>query len=133
MVWKQGAQTTTVGIHRQPQCYKAPSWQRPETRADYTIFPVSTAAIERVISDRTGPGHALRLLARPRGGGQEEILDKRSNLMARIKERCGPSRREAAEVQTWEGFKTLKGRVIVEGKEEALRAAKEWENQLGTV
>ena len=42
---------------------------------------------------------ALRLLARPRdSGGHEEILERKSSLTARIKERCGLGRRWTAEV-----------------------------------
>ena len=77
---------------------------------------------------------ALRLLACIRGGGgQEEILEKRSGLTARIKEKRGLSRREMGEVQLWEEFKFLKGKIFVEQKEEALRVAREWQDQSGTV
>ena len=66
------------------------------------------------------------MLARLIGGGkQEEILEKRSGLTARIKERCGLSRRETAEVQVWEEFRPFRGRVHVESKEEALRISRE--------
>lgn len=34
--------------------------------------------------------------------------------------------RGTAEVQVWEEFKALKGRVSVERKEDALRIAREW-------
>ena len=68
-------------------------------------------------------------MACPRGGGgQEEILEKRSGLTARIKEKCGLSRREMGEVQVWEEFKFLKGKIFVEQKEEALRVAREWQD-----
>ena len=77
---------------------------------------------------------ALRLLARPKdSGGQEEILERKSSLTARIKERCGLGRRETAEVQVWEGFKVLEGRAFVERKEDALRTARELQDQSRTV
>ena len=38
------------------------------------------------------------------------------------------SRGETVEVQSWEEFRTLKGSAIVEIKEEALRAAREWQD-----
>ena len=60
-------------------------------------------------------------------------MDKRSGLTARIKEKCGLGGTETAEVQMWEEFKVLMGKVIVENKEEALRAEKEWADQSGTV
>lgn len=34
-------------------------WEKWESRAEYTIFSDSTAAIEWVLTDRTGPGQAL--------------------------------------------------------------------------
>ena len=65
-------------------------------------------------------------MARPRsGGGQEEILDKKSDLAARIKEKCGLGWRETVEVQSREEFGVLKGRVIIGMKEKALGVAKE--------
>ena len=88
----------------------------------------------RALLDHRQARFALRLLARPRGGGgQEEILEKRSGLTARIKERCGLGRRETAEAQVWEEFKVLRAEVHVERKEDALRTAKEWSDQLRTV
>lgn len=73
---------------------------------------------------------ALRLLARPRGSrGQEEILEKRSGLAARIGERCRLGRRETAEIQEWKEFRELRGEVFVESKEGALRTAMEWAGQ----
>ena len=78
---------------------------------------------------------ALRLLARPiGGGGQEEILKKRgSSLTAGIKERCGVGRRETAEVQTWEELREMRAEAIVDKKDEALRTAKEWSSHQGTI
>ena len=37
------------------------------------------------------------------------------------------------EVQDWEGFRELKGRVCVESREEALRTAREWRDRSCTV
>ena len=53
----------------------------------------------RALLDHRQAHFALRLLAQPQGGGgQEEILVRNSTLAARIKERCGLSRRETAEL-----------------------------------
>lgn len=78
---------------------------------------------------------ALRLLARlVGGGGQEEILERSgSNLMARIRDRCGIGRRETAEVQTWEELKEIRAEVIVDRRDEALKTAGEWRDYQGTV
>ena len=68
------------------------------------------------------------------GGGQEEILEKKeSNLTARIKRRCGMSRGETAEVQTWEEFKEIRAGVIVQKKEDALMTARDWADHQGTI
>ena len=95
----------------------------------------STLPPARALLDHRQASFALRLLARPRGGGgQEEVSEKRGNgLTARVRERCGLGRRESAEVQVWEKFKTLRARVSVEKKEDALRTAREWSDQEGTV
>ena len=75
------------------------------------------------------PQFALRLMARPRGGGgQEGIMESRSGLMARIGERCGLGRRETVEAQSWEEFRSLRGI-----KEDALRKAREWQDRTCTV
>ena len=88
----------------------------------------------RALLDHRQARFALRLLARPQGGGgQEEILLRNSSLAARIKERCGLSRRETAELQGWEEFRQLKGTVVVNSKEEAFRVAEEWDDQFSTV
>lgn len=60
---------------------------------------------------------------------QEEILRYRnSSFAARIKRRCGLGRGETAEVQRWEEFREMRATVIVEKKEDALRAVGEWNN-----
>ena len=56
-------------------------------------------------------------------------MEKRGGLVARIKERRGLGRRETAEVQSWEEFRALRGRVYVERKEEALKTAREWQDR----
>ena len=54
----------------------------------------------RALLDHRQAQFALRLMARPEnGGGQEEILERKSSLTARIKERCGLRRRDTVEVQ----------------------------------
>ena len=69
---------------------------------------------------------ALRLMARPDNGGcQEEILEKKSSLIARIKERCGLRRRDTAAVQVWEEFRHLEGEIVLDRKEDALKTATE--------
>ena len=85
--------------------------------------------------DHRQASFALRLLARPvGGGGQEEILEKRkSGLMARIKRRCGMGRGETAEIQTWEEFKELRAGVCVQKKKDALKTAKEWTEHQRTI
>ena len=88
----------------------------------------------RALLDHRQARFALRLMARRRGGGgQEEILERGSALIARIRERCGLSRREATEVQSWEEFRSFRGEVFVLSKEEALRTAREWQNLSDTV
>ena len=87
----------------------------------------------RALLDHRQARFALRLMARPRGGGGQEILERRNGLTARIKERCGLGRRETVEAQSWEEFRALKGSVLVEGKEEDLRAAGEWQDRSCTV
>ena len=79
--------------------------------------------------DHRQASFALRLLSRPvDSGGQEEILEHRSNdLTARIRRRCGLKRGEIAEVQRWEEFRELRATVFVERKEDALKTAGEWE------
>ena len=50
-----------------------------------------------------------------------------------MKERCGLSRRETAELQEWEDFRQLKGSVMVDSKEEAFRVVEEWDDQSSTL
>ena len=96
--------------------------------------PVGIVAAEsgltpaRALLDHTQARFALRLLARPQGGGgQEEIMEKRSSaLTARIRERAGLKRRETCEVQVWDTLREFQGEVFVDSKEEALRTAQEW-------
>ena len=94
----------------------------------------SALPLERALLDHRQAQLALRLMVRPRGRrGQEEILERTSDLTARIRERCILSRRETVEVQSWEEFRSLRGRVLVESKEGALRMAREWQDLSGTV
>ena len=100
-----------------------------------TLAPIGIVTAESALPparahlDHRKARFALRLLARPQGGGgQEEILVQNSSLAARIKERCGLSRRETAELQEWEEFRQLKGRVVVDSKEEAFRVTEEWDD-----
>ena len=85
----------------------------------------------RALLDHTQARFALRLLARPQGGGgQEEIMEKRSSaLTARIRERAGLKRRETCEAQVWDTLREFQGEVFVDSKEEALRTAQEWADQ----
>lgn len=39
-------------------------------------------------------------------------MERRSGLTARVKERCGLGRRETVEIQSWEGFRALRGEVL---------------------
>ena len=89
----------------------------------------------RALLDHTQARFALRLLARPQGGGgQEEILEKRNSaLTARIRERAGLRRRETYEEQVWNTLREFQGEVFVDSKEEALRTAQEWTDQKRTV
>ena len=74
-----------------------------------------------------------RLITRPRGGsGQEEILQRKGALTARIRGRCGLGRREIVEVQDWEEFKAIRSRVVVESKEEAPRTAEQRQDHSNT-
>ena len=76
-----------------------------------------------------------RDMAKPQGGGgQEEILEKRSSaLTARIRERAGLKRRETCEAQVWDTLREFQGEVVVDSKEEALGTAREWTDQERTV
>ena len=68
----------------------------------------------RAFLDHRQARFALRLMARPRGGGgQEENLERRSALTARIKERYGLGRRVTVVVQIWEEFRSFSGEVFV--------------------
>ena len=89
----------------------------------------------RPLLDHAQARFALRLMSRPRGGGgQEEILEKRSSaLTARVRERSGLGRRETVEVQRWDVLRAFQGKVFVESKEEALATAMGWSDQQGTV
>ena len=89
----------------------------------------------RALLDHTQAHFALRLLARSQGGGgQEEILEKRSlALTARIRERAGLRRRETCEAQVWDTLREFQREVFVDSKEEALRMAREWTDQERTV
>ena len=89
----------------------------------------------RALLDHTQAHFALRLLARLQGGGgQEEILEKRSSaLTARISERAGLKRRETCEVQVWDTLREFQGEVVVDSKQEALKTAREWTDQERTV
>ena len=82
----------------------------------------------RALLDHTQARFAIRLLARPQGGGgQEEIMEKRSSaLTARLRGKAGLKRRETCEEQVWDSFRNFQGEVHVESKEEALRTAQEW-------
>ena len=101
--------------------------------------PLGIVTVESVLPPaRALPDHrqarfALRLMSRPRGGGEQEgILEKRSGLAARIKEKCRLGRRKIVEVQSWEESRALRGEIIVESKKEALRAAREWQDRTRT-
>ena len=85
----------------------------------------------RALLDHTQARFTLRLLARPQGGGgQEEILEKRTSaLTARIRERAGLKRRETCKTQVWDTLREFQGEVVVDSKEEALRTAQEWTDQ----
>ena len=85
----------------------------------------------RALLDHRQARFALRLMARPRGGGgQEEILERwASALAARVRERSGLGRRETVE----DALRLFQGRVCVDRKEEALRTAKEWKDLSRTV
>ena len=56
----------------------------------------------RALLDHRQARFALRLMARPRGGGEQEILERKSGLTARVREICGLGRRETVEAQYWE-------------------------------
>ena len=89
----------------------------------------------RALLDHRQASFALRLMARPvGGGGQEEILEKKgSNLTARIREKCGLSRRETVEAQTLEEFRSLRAWVIVDRKGDPQRIAREWKDHQSTI
>ena len=74
-------------------------------------------------------------MARPRGGGgQEEILEKRTSaLTARVREKSGLKRRETMEEQRWDALRCFQGKVYVDSKEDALRVAQEWSDQWGAM
>ena len=100
-----------------------------------TIMAESTLPPAGALLDYCQAPFTLRLLSRPVGGGeQEEIIEKRNSVFtARIKRECGIGRGETIEVQMWEEFRELGARVIVEGKEEALRTARKWSDHQGTI
>ena len=89
----------------------------------------------RALLNHTQARFALRLLARPKGGGgQEEIMELRgAALTARIRGVTGLKRRETCEVQVWDTLREFQGQVIVEQKEDALRTALEWKDLRRTV
>ena len=60
-------------------------------------------------------------------------MERRRGLAARIRERFGLGRREAVEAQSWEEFRSLRGQVYVENKEDALRKARERQDRSYTV
>ena len=98
------------------------------------VTPESALPPAHALLDHRQARFALQLMARPSGGGgQEEILDRTSGLTYRMRERCGPSRRETVEVQIWEEFRSPRGGVFVESREDALRTAREWQDLSGTV
>ena len=74
-----------------------------------------------------------RLMARPRGGGGQEILKRASALTARVRERSGLKRRETVEEQRWDVLRGFQGKVCVDSKEDALALALEWSNRPGTM
>ena len=88
----------------------------------------------RALLDHRQARFALRLLARPQGGGgQEEIRLRNSSLAARIKVRCGLNRMETAELKEWGEFQQLKGTVVEDSKKETFRVAEEWDVQFSTI
>ena len=89
----------------------------------------------RALLNHTQARFALRLLARPRGGGgQEEIMEMRASaLTARVRGVTGLKRSETCEVQVWDSLREFQGEVIVEQKEDALRVAQEWRDLERTV
>ena len=89
----------------------------------------------RALLNHTQARFALRLLARPRGGGgQEEIMEKRASaLTARVRGVTGLKRSETCEVQVWDSLREFQGEVIVEQKEDALRVAQEWRDLERTI
>ena len=73
-------------------------------------------------------------MARPEnGGGQEEILEKKSSLTARIKKRCGLRWRDTVKVQVWEEFRHIEGEIVLDRKEDALKTATEWQDRHRTI
>ena len=85
----------------------------------------SALPLARAFLDHRQARFALRLMARPRGGGgQVEILERRSALTASI-ERYGLGRRETVVVQSWEEFRSFSGEAFILRKEDALRTVRE--------
>ena len=99
------------------------------------IAAESSLTPARALLDHAQARFALRLMARPRGGGgQEEILEKKgSALAARVKERSGLKRRETGEEQRWNAMRAFQGKAHVDSKEDALALALEWTDRVGTV
>ena len=107
------------------------------------ITPLGMVAAEsgltlaRALLNHTQARFALRLLARPRGGGgQEEIMEKRASaLTARIKGVTGLRRGETWEVQVWDSLQVheFQGEVHIVQKEEALQVSQEWTDLENTV
>ena len=105
------------------------------------ITPLGIIAAEssltpaRALLDHAQARFALRLTARPRGGGgQEEILEKRGSVLAaRVKERSGLKRRDTVEEQRWNAMRVFQGKVHVDSREDALALALEWTDRLGTM
>ena len=89
----------------------------------------------RALFNHTQARFALRLLARPRGGGgQEEIMEMRASaLTARIRGVTGLKRSETYEGQVWGSLREFQGEVHVTQKEEALQVAQEWTDLERTV
>ena len=111
--------------------------ERNEEGAHYAVFSDFTHPLDNALAllDHRQARFVQCLHAKPQDGeGPEEILEHRSSdLMARIRRKCGSGRGETAEVQRWEEFRELRARVFVENKEDALRTARDWTDQENTV